>query len=146
MGNDIREIIPEIHVEQEAQNDRSEGVADDAPGDFQQQEDRHETEEEIQRFRNRGAADELVHVGKGVGDGGHAQEGQEQVQPQSPAAGVRPDRVNQKGQAENEGHVDHPEDIGFDREYGAVERPADKTDIERADRHGRFHDYKRIYA
>ncbi len=87
MGNDIREIISEIHVEQESHDDQGEGVVDDAAGDFQQQKDRHDAEEEVQRFRERGTADELVHVDEGVGDGGHTQEGQGQVHPERPAAG-----------------------------------------------------------
>ena len=94
MGNDVREIVPEIRVDQKSHDNQGEGVIDDAAGDFQQEEDRHDTEEKIHRLRQGGAADELVHVDKGVGDGGHTQEGQQQIQPHRPAAGIRPDRVD----------------------------------------------------
>jgi hypothetical protein len=138
MGNDVREVISEIHVDQESHHDQGKGVVHDAAGDFQQQKNCHDAEEEIQRFRKGGPANELIRIDEGIGDCRHAQESQEQVHPKRPATRISPDRIDDKGQAEDEGHVDHAEGVGFNGPYRAIDRPADKTDIETSDCHGGF--------
>ena len=138
MGNGAREVLPEIHVEQKPRYDQGEGSADDAAGHLQQQDDRHDTDIEIHRLRDRGTADKLIRVDAGVDDGGHAQDGQEQVRSDRPAAGFLADRIDKEGESEDEGHVDHAEEIGFHGPDRPVERPADEPDKESAHRYGRL--------
>ncbi len=138
VGNGAREVLPEIHIEQKPGYDQGEGGADDAAGDFQQQDDRHDADIEIHRLRDRGTADKCIRIDTGIGDGGHAQDRQEDVRPDRPVAGVFADRIDKVGEPEDEGHVDHAEEIGFHGPDRPIERPADEPDEESAYRYGRL--------
>ncbi len=136
VGNDVREIVAVQRVDQESDHDQGEGVVHGTTGDLQEKQHRHDAEDHVVALRKSGAADELVHVDEAVGDGGHPQDGQEQVHPQRPAAGLGTDGVDDEGQGVDEGHVDHAEGVSLDRPDRPVDGPADESDIQRTYRQG----------
>ena len=59
----------------------------DPARDLDQQDDGRDPQPEIGGLGHRGAPDELVQIEEGVGDGGHAEERQRDVQPARPGRG-----------------------------------------------------------
>jgi len=81
VGEGAGDEVPEIGVGQEQRHHDGEGGAHDPSGDLHQQDDRRDAEPEVRRLREGGAAQELVQVDDGIGDGGHSQSGEQQVRP-----------------------------------------------------------------
>jgi len=73
--------------------------------------------------RESASADELVEIPQCESNGCDAQRPQEKIGPSGPGAALLGQWVDQEREGKDEPHVHHPEEIGFDRNDGAVEGP-----------------------